>query len=159
VAGADAVAIDGMLSRAAVTPGEAFWLGLRLKVASGYHINSARPRQDYLIPTAVEVDPQSGFEVVRMSFPEAQDYQAPFAEDVLSVYSGDVLVGLELRTPADAEVGQHSVHLVLRLQPCDDQQCYPPMEARMRFLVNVAEQPGGEQFAEAFAEIRGRAQS
>lgn len=156
VAGADAVAIEGMLSRTAVAAGETFWLGLRLKVAPGYHINSARPRQDYLIPTAVEVDPQSRFEVVGLSYPEPEDYQAPFAEGVLSVYSGDALVGVELRAPADAELGQHSVHLVLRLQPCDDQQCYPPMEARMRFLVNVAEQPGTEQFAEAFSEITAR---
>lgn len=159
VPGADAVKVEGFLSRTSVRPGERFWVGIRLAIQEGYHLNSSRPRQDYLVPTAILVDPSSGFTVARESFPPAAEYTVVGQDEPLSVFSGTVLLGAELEAPAGIEVGTYPVQVTLRMQPCDDQQCYPPLEARLRFTVPITQSEGNEQHADVFTAIRKQAES
>jgi uncharacterized protein YyaL (SSP411 family) len=151
--GLEAVQIEAYLSHSSVAPGGRFWLGLRLVVAEGYHINSDRPALEYLVPTRIEVDPPEGFHVLRTSYPRAASFQPPFQEEALSVFAGTVLIGMELEADPTVRVGQHPLAAVLRLQACDDQQCHAPMEARLGLAVHVTAAPGREQHREVFAPL------
>jgi uncharacterized protein YyaL (SSP411 family) len=154
VPGADAVKMEGYVSRAAVEPGGKVWIGVRAVIADGYHINSWQPTLDYLVPTRLYPDLPDGFTQVRESYPAAVDYQPEHAPESLQVYEGTVLFGLELQVGADVKPGTHLIRLTLRLQPCNDQQCFPPLEARMRFTVDVSPTGGAEQHPEVFNIIR-----
>jgi thioredoxin:protein disulfide reductase len=157
VAGADAVSIEAYLSHSSVPPGGRFWIGFRLKVADGYHVNSHQPGQDYLIPTTIVLEENAAFRPVRVSYPEPHEYEAPFQQERLSVFTGDLLLGIELEAAAGLQPGTHPLALALRTQPCDDQQCYPPLEARVRLAIPLTAEAGREQYPEVFEPLRRQA--
>ncbi|MGV3724372.1 MAG: hypothetical protein ACO1SX_26040 [Actinomycetota bacterium] len=157
VPGADAVKMEGYVSRTGVEPGGKVWIGVRATIADGCHINSWQPTLDYLVPTRLYPDLPDGFTQLRESYPPAVDYQPEHAPETLQVYEGAVLFGIELQVGADVKPGAYPVRLTLRLQPCNDQQCFPPLEARMRFTVDVSPTGGAEQHEAVFNTLRAQA--
>lgn len=157
VPGSDAVRVEAFLSHSSVRPGERFWIGVRLRITEGYHLNSHHPGQPYLIPTTLAVDPEEGLTPVRESYPVGAEYAAPFQSEPLSVYTGTVLLGAEIQVAPDASPGRRALSAVLRLQACDERQCYPPMHAPMQLPITLTAEPGQEQFPEIFAEIYSQA--
>jgi uncharacterized protein len=152
--GAEAVQVEAYLSHRSVQPGGRFWIAMLLRVAPGYHLNSSQPRQSYLIPTQLLVEPAEGFTVEQGSYPPAEEYQAPFQEEALSVYTGDVLLGAEIQVAPEVTPGRYTLQAVVRTQPCDDQQCYPPLEARVRLPISVTREPGEELHPELIDHLR-----
>ena len=55
--------------RTAYAPGETARLGIWMTIEEGWHTNSHQPTFDYLIPTAMEVDPPSGWTVEGLDYP------------------------------------------------------------------------------------------
>jgi DsbC/DsbD-like thiol-disulfide interchange protein len=157
VPGSEAVKLEGFLSRASVEPGGRIWIGVRASIAEGFHINSWQPTLDYLIPTRVSAEAPEGFRVVAESYPAAVEHQA--GGETILVYEGDAPFGVELEADPGLKPGTYVVPLTIRLQPCNESQCYPPLEARMRFNVAVTAEGGPEQHAELFAGIRSRSSS
>jgi uncharacterized protein YyaL (SSP411 family) len=153
--GGDAVDVEVYVSHSAIEPGGTFWIGARLSIQDGFHVNSREPRQEYLIPTQLLLSQDGPFRVVRGSYPSPGEYEAPFQEEVLSVYTGDVLLGAEVQVGADAQLGRHTLPATLRFQACDDRQCYPPVEARVQVPVMVSDAPGREQHPEVFGPLEG----
>jgi len=158
IPGADAVDVQVLLSQGSVAPGETFWIGVRLKVAEGFHINSAAPRQEYLTPTQVELDLPAGFSLVRGSYPASQEYRAGFEAEPLEVYAGTVLLGAEITAAPDVKRGRHQAALAVRMQPCDEGKCYPPVEARARLEFVVADSSGKTEHPEVFEVLRAQAE-
>jgi uncharacterized protein YyaL (SSP411 family) len=155
--GADAVGVEAFVSHTAVQPGGRFWVGVRLTIAEGHHVNSRTPAQEYLVPTQLFLPQDAGFAILRESYPRASEYRAPFQEEAVSVYRGTVILGAELQASPELEEGQYALPVTLRFQACDDQQCYPPVEARMRLPVTLSRAPGMEQHPEVFGPLRLRA--
>jgi len=157
VPGEDAVKLAGFVSRGAVEPGGTVWIGIQAAIRDGFHINSWQPTLDYLVPTRMEPELPEGFAVSRESYPPAVDYHPEHTADTLQVYEGTARFGLEVVVAGNVAPGAYTVPLTLRLQPCNNEQCYPPMEARMRFIINVAATAGPEQHSDVFDTIRARA--
>ena len=65
---------------------------IRIRLAPGWHVNSIAPKQDFLIPTKIKVD---GVEAGKISFPKAVDRKLGFHDEALSLYEGDVEVGVD----------------------------------------------------------------
>ncbi|MFN3651745.1 MAG: thioredoxin domain-containing protein [Armatimonadota bacterium] len=154
VPGGDAVGLEVFLSRKSVAPGSRFWIGVRLDIRDGYHLNSFRPKQDYLMPTQISLEMPEGFQLEAGSYPKGTDWQAPFADETLSVYSGSVLLGAELEVSEVVAPGRYPLIATLAMQPCDDSQCYPPLQARVRVEVVVTQTAGPEQHPELFEQLR-----
>jgi hypothetical protein len=113
-------------------------LTIALRVNRGFHINSHRPRQDYLLPTVVHLNPPDGIMIVNIAYPEAQDVTLPFAgKDKMSVYSGSFEVTAEVRAARTAAYGRLRVHGHVRYQACDRRQCFPPKTVPLQFDVRV----------------------
>ncbi len=138
IAGADAVEVEANLSQPSVAPGGRIRIDIVLDVAPGNHINSHAPLQEYLIPTVIEVQETPGFTVVGYHYPPGEAHQAPFQDDALSVYSGSVTLSVELEADADLSPGAYPAKLLVRIQACDERQCYPPMEARIQIAIPVS---------------------
>jgi DsbC/DsbD-like thiol-disulfide interchange protein len=157
VPGADSVKLEGLISRSSVEPGGKFWVCVRVAIADGFHINSWHPTHDYLIPTRLLVDTPEGWQAGKESYPPAREYASPAEPEPLLIYEGTVLIGVELQVPPGAQPGSYPLHCIMRLQPCNDQQCFPPLEARMRFAIPITSQGGPEQHAEVFDALREQA--
>ena len=118
-------------------------LVLPFRVANGFHINSHKPHEDYLIPTELKLEPPSTVMVSKVVYPDGKDSSFPFAPDEkLSVYSGDFSVAVQVHALPKTPAGKYLLKGVLRFQACDNRACYPPKSTPVEFEVNVAQSSG-----------------
>jgi hypothetical protein len=97
---------------------------LTLQLKNGYHMNSNKPVDEYLIPLRVtwEAAPIT-FKETR--YPAAKMEKYEFSDKPLSVYSGDVKLESEFTVPA-ATKGEIKLTGKVRYQACTDKMCLPP---------------------------------
>ncbi|MGI9107384.1 MAG: protein-disulfide reductase DsbD domain-containing protein [Pyrinomonadaceae bacterium] len=109
-----------------MSPGATAKTSVRLTIASGYHVNANPASERFLIPTTLEVTPEAGIAADKFIYPKPLTKKFPFAETPLAVYEGEAVIMLTLRAPRDTSPGQHALRARVRVQPCDDEKCYPP---------------------------------
>jgi thiol:disulfide interchange protein DsbD len=102
---------------------------VRCELASGWHVNSHTPSEDYLIPTEVEVAPAPGATIEAPKYPEGKEQKFSFSDKPLSVYAGSFSVEVPVSWkggPAPELSG------VVKFQACSDTQCLAPTEVPFR---------------------------
>lgn len=121
-----------------VKRGSTATLTLSATIMKGFHINSNKPSEDYLIPTRVELPEASALVLAGAEFPPGELKSFGFApEDVLSVYEGTVKVSLKLRAKPEAKPGLETLRLALHYQACDDKLCLRPAKREVVLSVRI----------------------
>jgi len=124
------------------TQGKPATVPLSFNVANGYHINSNRPKSEYLIPTALKVDATTDIVVGKIVYPDGQDMSFAFSPDEkLNVYTGDFKVDVVIHPLHTVEPGKYIVRGSLKYQACDNTACYPPKNLPVSFDVKIAKAP------------------
>jgi thiol:disulfide interchange protein DsbD len=117
-------------------------LKLDAKLAEGWHVNSHRPSEDYLIPTSVRLEPASGTKFGEPRYPEGVLRKFAFSENPLSVYEERFTI----EVPVSWEAGPlPDLSGTIEYQACNDRQCNPPASAAFRAsaTAGAAPLPGG----------------
>ena len=124
-----------------VQKGKSAPVEMGFRVARGYHINSNKPSDEFLLPTQLKLDPPTDM-LIKLEYPEGQDYSFAFAPDQkLNVYTGDFVVKGKVSTTTEASKGTYRVHGTLNYQACDNAACYPPRKLPVSFEVHVVSGP------------------
>jgi len=117
---------------ASVAPGTEAGRGtllLRATLASGWHVNSHKPSEEYLIPTTVTLAAAPGVKFGEPRFPEGKMEKFSFSETPLSVYARDFTIEVPLEwTGASTPSLSGSVEY----QACNDTQCLAPASVAFR---------------------------
>ncbi|HTU35308.1 MAG TPA: protein-disulfide reductase DsbD domain-containing protein [Candidatus Acidoferrum sp.] len=122
-----------------VPRGKQFEIALVANIVAGYHVNSHKPTDPYLIPTTVTPELPKGFQLVDTIYPPGMEKRFPFSPDKpLNVYSGSVTLRLKLTAQNDAPLGPTTIPLTLRYQACNDAACLPPVKLPVTAKVDVA---------------------
>jgi len=121
-----------------VEQGKEFNVDLGLAIDNGWHINSQKPHDDFLIPSEITAK-GNGIKLTKVKYPKAHDIKLAFSEAALSVYEGSVVAGLILRADKNAPVGNQKVNITLDYQACNDMSCMPPTDVSIEFTVEVIE--------------------
>jgi len=125
-----------------VTQGQQGSVNVQFRVAPGFHINSNMPKSQFLIPTALKMDPPTDIAIGRVSYPDGKDMSFPFAADEpLNVYTGDFAVELAVHPLHTVVPGKYAMHGQLKYQACDNAACYPPRTVPVEFQVHVLKAP------------------
>jgi hypothetical protein len=125
-----------------IKQGKSSSVPLLFRVSSGYHINSNRPKSEFLIPTALKVDATTDILIGKITYPEGQDMSFAFAPDEkLNVFTGDFEVDVLVRPLRDVQVGKYVIRGTLKYQACDNAACYPPKQLPVSFDVKIAKAP------------------
>ena len=90
-------------------------------IESGWHVNAHQPRDEFLIPTTLQVTPPQGVTVGAIEYPKPVERKLAFSDDPLLLYEGTI----ELRAPLTG-AGSGRFEAQLRYQACDDTRCLPP---------------------------------
>ena len=115
---------------------------LNFRVAHGFHINSNAPKDEFLIPTALKMDPPTDIVLGKIGYPEGEDVSFPFSPDTkLNVYSGDFTINVSVHPLTSVVPGKYAIRGVLRYQACDNAQCFPPKTLPVNFEVKVTKEP------------------
>jgi thioredoxin:protein disulfide reductase len=122
-----------------VPRGQSFEAAVVVQIESGFHMNSNKPSEDFLIPTTLTPNPPQGIKVVETIYPPGQMKNFSFSKDKpLNVYTDTVTLRLKLAADASAPVGPTTIPLTLRYQACNDSACLPPVKVPVTLSVEVA---------------------
>ena len=115
-------------------------LSLDFRIGADFHINSNKPKADYLIPTLLKLNPSEPVAVADVKYPAGEEMSFAFSpSEKLSVYTGEFAIKAVLKTPANAVAGTYPVKGELRFQACDRNACYPPRSIPVQFQVMVVQ--------------------
>ncbi len=121
-----------------VSAGHVGKVTLVFRVGEGFHINSHKPLDELLLPTALQLSPPTDIMISKIEYPEGEMLSFPFSpESKLSVYSGEFRVTTAIRTSTTMPRGTFRVHGDLRFQACNNRQCFPPRKIPIQFDVRV----------------------
>jgi hypothetical protein len=127
------------VSAAPEPQGSAFELAVVVDIASGYHMNSHKPLDEFLIPTTLTVQAPAGLKPGEVVYPAGQSRTFSFSPNKpLSVYSGKATLRLRVQVAADAALGPQSIPMTLRYQACSDTACLPPVKVPVVAQVEIA---------------------
>jgi hypothetical protein len=106
-----------------VQAGKPYTVEMHFRIAGGLHINSHTPLQKSLIRTDLNTPAPAGVRITAVQFPAGSPYAlAAFPSEKLSVYTGEIVVGMRIV----ARRGNHLIQGSLRYQACDTNTCFPP---------------------------------
>ena len=105
-------------------------LRLAASIASGWHVNSHRPSEDYLIATEAHLEPLPGVTFGEPVYPEGIRKKFGFSESALSVYETSFVINVpvlwDVSRPPAAISGR------VEYQACNDKSCLAPASVAFR---------------------------
>ncbi len=114
-------------------------LAVKALIEEGWHINSNKPKEDFLIPTTIELDSASGLELTKLVFPEAEEIKFEFSDIPLVVYEKEALIGGIISIPKSASLGKKEVTLKFTYQACNNATCLPPTTIDTTFTIEIVD--------------------
>jgi Disulphide bond corrector protein DsbC len=97
---------------------------LVVRIRPGYHINSDKPAEEYLIPTKLTWN-TPGLES-EVTYPESELFVSQFSDEAMLVFSGEIEVKTQFKAPAKLPAGLTEIAGTLRYQACTDKACLAP---------------------------------
>ena len=102
--------------------GQSVQIKTSLQLQGGYHLNSHKPEDPYLIPLRLTWDANM-VEPISVEFPEPRKEKYEFSEKPLSVFTGDFAITSTVKPKV---AGFVVLTGKLRYQACNHNACLPP---------------------------------
>lgn len=137
-----------------VPRGKSFEIAVVVEIVKGFHMNSHKPTDPYLIPTTLTPQLPAGFDVADTIYPDGREEKFSFSPNKpLNVYTGKVVLRLKLRAHPDAALGATTIPITLRYQACNDTTCLQPVKIPVdaKFQVAAAGTKSHAAHADIFA--------
>jgi DsbC/DsbD-like thiol-disulfide interchange protein len=131
------IGINGYFATDKVQKGRAVQAAVVIDIPSGYHINSNKPLESFLIPTSLKVDASSDVRVGAVLYPRAALRKFKFSQKQLAVYENKVILRFNVTVPANYSGGSVDLKARLRLQSCNDEVCFPPKNFDQNMRIDV----------------------
>lgn len=119
---------------ARIEPGGETVVTLTLRIRPGYHVNSNKPNEDYLIPTRLSWD-AAPLELKSVDYPAGESVKYDFSDKPLSVYSGKLVIRSTFAAPETIPAGLNEIKGKIRYQACNDKACFAPVSIDVRVPV------------------------
>jgi hypothetical protein len=119
-----------------MSAGQSIAAAITLSIQPGFHVNANPPTFSYLIATEVTAAKVEGITIGKPVYPAAVKRKFQFADQPLAVYEGEARVTLPL-TFASGAKGPRSLPITVRVQACDEQQCFPPATLNTNLQIEV----------------------
>jgi uncharacterized protein YcnI len=140
-----------------VPRGKSFEIAVVVEIAKGFHMNSHKPTDPYLIPTTLTPKLSAGFEITDTIYPEGRQEKFSFSPNKpLNVYTGKVILRLKLTAHPDSPLGATTIPMTLRYQACNDTTCLQPLKIPVdaKFEVAAANAKPHATHAEVFTAAK-----
>lgn len=122
-----------------VPRGKEFQVAIVVDIARGFHMNSHKPSDEYLIPTTLTPQLPAGFQLADTIYPNGRLEKFSFSPNKpLDVYTGSVTLKLRLVAQSSAPLGLVTIPVTLRYQACNDAACLPPVKVPVAVQFQVA---------------------
>ena len=120
------ISVKGYFANEKAQRGRTVQAAVVIEIPAGYHINSNRPLESYLIPTSLKVEGPGGVRIGPSLYPRAALRKFKFSPKQLSVYEGRAILRFGVTVPPNYSAGAVELKARVRLQSCNDEVCFPP---------------------------------
>lgn len=117
-----------------IKQGVAAPIEIAIDIDAGYHINSNRPAEEFLIGTSLKLDKLAGITIGRVVYPKAKIQKFKFSDKPMSVYEGKVVLKFTARAAA---AGNYALKGKLTVQACNDEACLRPSTINIDIPIEV----------------------
>jgi len=131
------IGVNGYLSSDKAQRGKVIQAAVVMDIPGGYHVNSNRPLEKFLVATQLSVDTPKGVRVGPVAYPRALLRKFQFSQERLSVYEGRAILRFNVTVPANFNSGSLELKAKLRYQSCSDSLCFPPQNREVKLEVPV----------------------
>lgn len=131
------IGVNGSLSTKKVQRGRTVQATVVMDIPSGYHVNSSRPLEKFLIPTQIKIEGPKGIRVGPVSYPRAILRKFKFSKSRVSVYEGRATMRFNITVPRDVSTGSKEIKVRMRYQSCNDELCFQPQSRELSLWMNV----------------------
>jgi hypothetical protein len=107
---------------------------LHVNVLPGFHVNSDKPKDEFLIPLKLTWQP-GPLEAGAITYPKPEDIKV--GHDMLSVFTGSFTVETHFKVRDSATPGPAIMIGKLRYQACNNQMCFRPSSIDIRLPVEI----------------------
>jgi hypothetical protein len=104
---------------------------LKLRLQPGYHVNSDKPNDDFLIPLRLSWE-KGAVETVAVEFPKPVIEKSEISEKPLSLFTGNFEIVTKFKRAPGAVPGPGLLTGKLRYQACNDKMCLPPKNIELK---------------------------
>jgi hypothetical protein len=107
---------------------------LNVNVLPGFHVNSDKPKDEFLIPLKLTWD-AGPLEAGAITYPKAEDIKV--GKDVLAVFTGSFAIQTHFKVRDSAAPGPAVMTGKLRYQACNNEMCFRPASMDIRLPVEI----------------------
>lgn len=133
--------VNGVFSVKKAPRGGTFQGAVVLGIPNGYHINSNRPTNKFMIPTSVRVTGPRGVRVGAVRYPRANVRSFAFAPDErIPVFEGNPAMRFDVTVPANFTQDRVRLRVVVSYQACSNEACFRPDTRDITLSVGVADE-------------------
>ena len=129
--------VSASVSSNKVNRGRSVRATVTMDIPGGYHVNSNRPLEKFLIPTTLKVNAPDGIRIGPIAYPRAVLRKFKFSKSNVSVYEGRAIMRFTVTIPPGTSTGSKEVKLNVRYQSCNDEVCFPPQSKELSLWLNV----------------------
>ena len=129
------VKVTSLFSTTAAEPGKTYRGATVATIAKGWHINSAKPYQSFLIAAKLELDTIPGIIPSNLEYPEASDVS--LMGDAMSVYSHKAVMMFDVSINTSTAAGVYILPIRFTYQPCNDRECRSPQTVDVGLKITV----------------------
>jgi thioredoxin:protein disulfide reductase len=108
-----------------------------MEIPSGYHANSNRPLEKFLIPTQLQLEAPKGIRVGPILYPRPLLRSLKFSKSKVSVFEGRTTIRFSVTVPRGFARNSAELNARLRFQACNDDTCFPPQTREVKLWLNV----------------------
>ena len=128
--------IETYLSTNGVHKGEDLHAAIIVKLKEPWHINSAKPLDEFVIPTELRFEESEYIAITNIHFPPHEIKKLSFSDEPLAVYEGNIIIRVSGKI---LEGTQEKVILKghLLYQGCNDQVCIAPRETLFSLSIPI----------------------
>jgi thiol:disulfide interchange protein DsbD len=119
-----------------VNAGSEVKVKLIAEIESGWHINSHKPNDEFLIPTTIKSG-NTSFPIVRIDYPKPIERELSVSDKPVSVFEGKTKFDLTFKINKTAKGGKVTIPIQFGYQGCNDQTCMPPSTSSADLVMNI----------------------
>lgn len=131
------IGVNGSLSPSKVRKGRTVQGTIVMDIPHGYHVNSNKPLERFLIPTQLKIEAPGGIRVGPIRYPRALLRTLKFSKNKVAVFEGRTTIRFTVTVPAGFSSNSAELKARLRYQSCSDEVCFPPQNKDVSLWLNV----------------------
>lgn len=111
-----------------VHAGQSKIIYVQITVKKGYHVQANQLKDEFLIPTTLELNGGDIITIAKQSYPVPKKINLEGTDQYLLVYDGNFKVAIHFNAKETARKGKYVLEAKLHYQACDNKTCFFPKE-------------------------------